>query len=254
MAGRYRIILHPSCPSSREVVLGLAERGLLDKVDLVVLDRPMPVGGVFPWSVPLIVDPSGEPLAMDPVDAVESAEILEGRWDRSVDDFEAFYWSIVYSAYASATLLVHGSPEPLLEESFLKPALRLPLRGLSVEEARERLRPRLGEILEGKKRDVIVRALAVAVARYYYWAGGRDPERLAGLGPEGVGAVLLAMASIGRSNLPWKPKPPEAAGELADFLARGARGLLRKIEREQEQVLGYEEYQEILSKAAGRRG
>jgi len=248
-----KVILHPTCPSSRELVRGLAARGLLERVELLVLDRPAPLGeGVFPWSVPLVVA-GGEPVAMDPVDAGEVEAIVEGG-DVSVgDEAEAFYWATVYSAYASATLLAHGGPGPLLAEpSFLKPALRLPARGAGVEEARSRLEASTVGLFEGRRLETLARALAIALARYYYWAGGRDPRVLEGLGEEGVGAWILAMASVGRAHIPWEPRRPLMAGYIAGFLSRGARGLLRKVEREHLEVMGDEEYLSILRREAKR--
>jgi len=247
VAPRVEVLLHPTCPSSRSLVRGLADRGLLDSVELVVLERPAPLGGgVFPWSVPLVVV-DGEPVAMDPVDAGEVEAIVEGGEVSVGDEVEAFYWATVYSAYASATILAHGGPEPLLAEpSFLKPALRLPARGVGVDEARARLEGAVGGLFEGRRLETLARALAIALARYYYWAGGRDPRVLEGLGEGGVGAWILAMASVGRAFLPWEPRAPLMAGYIAGFLARGARGLLRKVEREQAEVMGDEEYLSLI--------
>lgn len=246
----YLLLVHPSCPSSREVLLGLYEYGLLDRVKVVSTLKPAVYAGFFPWSVPLLVGPDGA-LAMDPLDPIEVLSIIEGSWSQGYHDpADQFLRSVIYSAYGSAIALVHGSFQPLMDESFLGPALRLSLLDpATASRFIEVVRSSAGR-LYGESWEVIARALAIAVVRMIYWAsGGRvSAEDLQGLGEDIVGAIILSMASVGRSHLPSKPSTVEASGFVASFIKRGARGLLRKVRREQELLWEDKDYVRLLKR------
>lgn len=253
MAGeeRFRLILHPTCPTSKSLVTFLREEGLLDEFDFIVLDKPTPLPeGVFPWAVPMVLDAAGDPVAMDPLTPGELASLLKGEPVEIGDEVEFFKKSILYSAYASALMLAHHSIEPLLQESFLYPALRLKPRRRRYEEVVEVLSSRAEEIYESVK-EVAARALSLAVVRFYYYSGVRGWEKIAGLSEEDVSSIILAMASVGRSHLPVKPVKPDMAGYIASFISRGARGLLRKIEREYRETLLDEDYQSLIKSLKG---
>ncbi len=242
---RHTLAIHPLCPTSRSLVKGLAREGLLDKLDLVVLDRPRPLGEAYPWSVPILLSPEGEPLAIDPLGPGEAAAIITGRpAGPGRSDEEQFAMSVLYSAYASSIALSHRSLEPLLDPSFLSPALRLPLRGEDPDSAARRLGPRLPALYEREK-ERIARALSVAITRLLWYAGASE-ESLQRLSEDRAGAIVIAMASVGRAFLPVVPGKPDMAGFIASFISRRARGLLAKVRREHENILGDTEYWGLL--------
>jgi len=243
---RITIALHPLCPSSHKLVLDLDKMNILDKVEIVILDKPRPLGKAFPWSVPLVISPEGEPLAMDPIEAEEIKTIIENGSLKLGDERKMFSSSILYSAYASSIALAHRSLEPLLGDSFLRPALRLDLRNRSPQEARQQLQSVINDIYMGE-RERIARSLSVSIVRYL-WYNGATLEDLKSVDTHTVGAVILGMASIGRSFLPVVPKRPDMAEFIAGFIKRRARGLLAKIEREYHEILGDNRYQELLGR------
>ena len=242
---RFRLAIHPLCPTSRSLVKGLASEGLLDRLDLEVLDRPRPLGEAYPWSVPLLLSPDGEPLAMDPLDPGEAAGIITGRpAGPGRSDEEQLVMSVLYSAYASSVVLAHGGLDPVLDPSFLSPALRLPLRGEAPGSAAGRLAPVLPGLYE-REQERIARALSIAIVRLL-WYSGAGEEDLKRLSAEQAGAIVLGMASVGRAFLPSVPGRPDMAGFIASFIGRRARGLLAKVRREHEDILGDSEYWRLL--------
>ena len=253
MAG-YTLLVHPLCKSSYSLLRGLDEKGLLGEFKVVVLDRPLTstIRG-FPWSVPMILDSKGTPLAMDPLGVEEAESILAG--DAVVeDDVEQFTRSILYSAYASATVLSHRSLEPLLDHSFLAPALRLPLRRVDYRAALDKLRRGLERLYEENK-EVIAKALSLSIVRFLYYSGVRDPDRLStAVNGDSVSAMIHSMASIGRVNTPLDPGRADMSDYIASFIARRAKGLLRKIAGEHEEITGDEDYWRLIERLRGWRG
>lgn len=249
MAGRYRLVVHPTCASSRSLLHGLRERGLLDRVELVVAYTPGAAGGLVVWSVPLLVSPSGEPLAMDPLGVEEAEVLLSGGVPGPRGGLEdEFLEAVLYSSYASALALVHGSLEPLARDpTFLAPALRAIPRRLDLEDASRRLASAAGR-LYSENWETIARAATLSYARTLYWVHGRDAleERLSKSTPDDVAEWLLASASMGRTGLPPRPGRPRAAEYIAGFARRRARGLARKIIREQEELARDPLFRELL--------
>jgi len=235
----YVLVVHSTCASSRTLLYGLRDRGLLDRLVLARADAPA-YRGVPLWSVPLLVSPRGEPLAMDPLGPEEVEAILEGSYRPGKGLEESLYEAVLYSSYATVLSLVHESLEPVVrEDSFLVPGLRLWARDTSIEEARRRLLSQAPR-LYGEWREVLARAASIAYARSLLWVVGpeRLEEELASSTRERVGAWLLAAASVGRAGLPVRPGLVWAAEYIAGFASRRARGLARKVVREQEEVLG----------------
>lgn len=246
----YLLLVHPSCPSSRAVLLGLYEHGLLDRVKVASTLKPAVYTGLFPWSVPLLAGPDGA-LAMDPLDPIEVVSIVEGSWSQGYHDpVDQFLRSVLYSAYGSAIALVHGSFQPLMDESFLGPALRLPLLDpAAASRFAEVVKSSAGK-LYSESWEAVARALAIAVVRMIYWAsrGNVSAEDLQELREDIVSAIILSMASVGRSHLPPKPSKVRASGFVASFIRRGARGLLRKVRQEQELLWEDKDYVRLLGR------
>ncbi|NOZ88959.1 MAG: hypothetical protein GXO15_03450 [Crenarchaeota archaeon] len=254
MAGRVVVYIHPTCATSYELVKALAGEGLLDAVELRDTSSPGPVLRGAVWSVPwILVD--GRPAATDPVSAEEAAEIIRGTWSRGVEDpVKAFMETVLHSAYAAALAYLHGSLRPVLDEALASAAVRAPLSGVEPRGVLEAVEAE-AERLYGEWEDPIMRALGISYVREAWWASGgtlsRDQLRAAAA-PEAVGAWLIAKASIGRAGLPPRPLPPrERVERLASFIQRAAAGLLNRVRREQEQILGDEEYWRLL---AGKTG
>lgn len=246
---RVRILIHPSCAASYEAVKKLAEEGLLDRVELASTAAPGEAMRLAAWSVPwVLVD--GAPAATDPVEPLEVVEIATGTWSRRVEDpVAAFMSAVLHSAYAAAVAYLHGSLEPVLDPALASAAARSPLSGVEPGSVLEAVRGDAAR-LYAEWEDRLMRALGISFAREAWWAsGGRlDREALLGLAsPEAVGAWLTAKASIGRTGLPANPVPSrERLERLASFIQRGAAGLVSRVRREQERILGNEEYWELL--------
>ncbi|OWJ54558.1 hypothetical protein Pdsh_05880 [Pyrodictium delaneyi] len=246
------LYIHPTCATSYEVVRHLASKGLLDGVKLVSTSQPgaSAVLREAVWSVPWLVV-EGVPVATDPVSPKEVESILlgEGPLERS-DPVQEFMEAVLHSAYAAAVSYLHGSIEPVIDTAFVSAATRAPLRGLDVEEISREIQSRAGE-LYAEWEDKLMRALGISFVRELWWAsrGELSKEKLRELAsPENVGLWLIAKASIGRNGLPDKPLPDqERLEKLAGFVQRGAAGLLSRIKREQEKILGDEEYWRLLA-------
>ena len=246
----YTLIVHPTCPTSRELVLHAERRGLWDRIRLVVLDSPgrWSLPGL-PWAVPALARPDGAIVAMDPLGPEELDAILEDRHPGPPEPVQGLVRSILYSAYASSIALSHHGIEPLLTPSFLVPAFRLALYTADPQREASRIAEKLraeADRIYGENRELIARAMAVSVVRHLYYAGARSPEELqAAASPSAVAAIILGMASIGRSFLPTPPRTPDMADWISSFIRRRARGLLNKIVREERETLT-PDYLEIL--------
>ncbi len=243
------VYVHPTCHASYEAVKTLAREGLLGSVELRGVVNPAEALGRRIWSVPwLLVD--GRPAATDPVDPGELVEAVRGVWQRRVvDPVEAFMATVLHSAYAAAVAYVHGSLKPVLDEALASAAVRAPLSGLAPRSVLEEVEANERRLYE-QWEDKLMRALGVSYVRELWWATGGDLDReavRAAATPATAGAWLLAKASIGRAGLPQDPRlRPGAAEALADFVRRGAAGLLNKVRREQEEILGDTAYWELL--------
>jgi len=255
MAGRVEIVIHPTCAASYEAVKALAAEGLLGEVVLHSAEDPRLVLRLGAWSVPwVLVD--GRPAATDPVDPGEVVEIASGAWQRRVEDpVEAFMATVLHSAYAAAVAYLHGSLEPVIDEALASAAARSPLSGLDPAEVAAMVRRDAAGLYQ-EWEDRLMRALGVSFARETWWglngSMGREELRQAA-SPASVAAWLIAKASIGRGGLPPRPLPPrERVEKLAGFIRRAAAGLASKVRREQEAILGDEEYWRLLRENLGR--
>ena len=246
---RVRMLIHPTCAASYEAVKRLHEEGLLDRVELASTAAPGEAMRLAAWSVPwVLVD--GEPAATDPVDPVEVVEIATGTWARRVEDpVAAFMSAVLHSAYAAAVAYLHGSLGPVLDPALASAAARSPLSGIDPGSVLEAVQGEAGRLYT-EWEDRLMRALGISYAREAWWASGGSLDRdgLRALAtPEAVGAWLVAKASIGRTGLPANPVPRrEAVERLATFIGRGAAGLVSRIRREQERILGDKEYWALL--------
>ena len=246
---RVVVYVHPTCAASYEAVKELARRGLLGRVELREATASAALReGV--WSVPwILVD--GRPVATDPVPAEEVAAIVEGSWSPrgGLDPLEAFAETVLHSAIAAAVAYLNRGLRQVIDEALVSAATRAPLRGLDPSSLAREIAARSQGLYE-RWEDAYMRALGISYVRELWWAtrGSLDRERLRELAtPENVGAWLLAKASIGRAGLPWRPLLEEERLErLAGFIRRGAAGLVSRIKREQERILGDEEYWRIL--------
>ena len=251
VAPRVAVYIHPTCATSYELVKRLASEGLLERVELRDTSSPSEALHQGVWSVPwILVD--GQPAATDPVEPGEALEIITGAWSRSIaNPAEAFMETVLHSAYAAAVAYLHGSLEPVLDEALASAAARSPLSGIDPSKLLGEIRSN-AEKLYREWEDKIMRALGISFVREAWWAssGSLDRETLRNMAtPEAVGLWLIGKASIGRTGLPPKPLPSrERLEKLASFIHRGAAGLLSRVKREQETILGDEEYWRILSR------
>jgi predicted thioredoxin/glutaredoxin len=253
---RIRVLVHPTCASSYEVVRHLAARELLDKVELIVADNPSIGLRHGAWSVPWVIV-GWEPAAADPVTPQEVEAMVRNEIvSLPGDPVEAFMKTVLYSAYASSVVTVWGSLDPVLDEDLASAAVRAPLTGISPNRVLADVRDRAGELYE-KWIGMIYRALGVSFVREMWWSTGGSitPEELSEAAtPAVVGAWLLAKASLGRVGLPSNPRGRvvEAAKAISGFVARNAKGLINKVKKEQEKILGDKEYWSIISKFTRR--
>jgi len=253
-----KVIVHPTCPSSRSLLLGLEERGLLGKVDVVVAVDPWRSTSIsrgIVWSVPWVIRDDGTPIAADPVSTDELEVIIQGGdMNISKDPMDAFVEAVLHSGYATVVSLLHESLEPVLDLGFVSAALRSPLTHEDPDAFIKSVRREL-DSLYSRIRGKLLRAAAIGFARDLYWALGRriDGETLGRAATSwNVATWMIAKASIGRIGLPSIPGKPRAAGEIADFLARTSNGLARRIRKEQEEIVSDERFNEILRALSDR--
>ncbi|MEB3862081.1 MAG: hypothetical protein GSR84_07675 [Desulfurococcales archaeon] len=241
---RIEILIHPTCATSYKVVKHLHSKGLLDRVELAPTSRPASAFKARVWSVPwIIVD--GIPAATDPVTPEEAESIVrEGRAEIPEDPEKAFMETVLHSAYAASVAVVHDSIAPVLDEDLASAALRTPLGGPDPGQLR------VDDNLYREWRNMLVRALAISLVREIWWTTRGHPPSIEGLGnlEALAGTWLLAKASIGRAGLPGDPSRGEAVGarELAEFLSKAYKSLVRRIEREQKTILGDREYWRLV--------
>lgn len=243
------LVIHPSCPVSRRVVLKLADEGLLDSVELLDARDPRTVFEYGVWSVPWLIV-NGVPTATDPVSEDEVVSLLRGGEVPVRSPLEAFSDALIHSSFASAVALVNDNPLLVVERGFVSAAVRAPATRIDVDRAVQVIMERLPGAWEEGLKDKVARALGVSFVRELYWArGGVTREELI----EAVkgGAVrlwLLGKASIGRGGLPWRPYRDIAtvAEPVERFVERGAVGLIRRVERELKELEGDSRYWKLL--------
>ena len=248
--GKPVLYIHPTCATSYRVVKHLASRGLLSRVELASTSEPWGALRAGAWSVPwLVVD--GVPAATDPVEPGELEAMLLGEWKppERVDPVEAVLEAVLHSAYASAVAVAHASLLPALDRGLASAALRAPLSGADVDAVLAELRG-AADSLWGVWSDKLVRALGISFVREMWWAsrGQLSREELRDTArPHVLGAWLLAKASVGRTGLPGRPLPdPQLLRSMSNFVSRAAAGLLNRVRREQEEILGDEGYWRLL--------
>ncbi len=245
------LVIHPSCPVSRRVVLKLADEKLLDSVELLDARDPRVVLGYGVWSVPwLVLD--GVPAATDPVSEDEVVALLRGGDVEPRDPVEAFSDTLIHSSFAAAVSLINDDPTLVVEHGFVSAALRAPATRADVDRAMQLIVERLPGEWGAGLRDKVARALGVSFVRELYWARGgatRD-EILEAVERGAVRLWLLGKASLGRGGLPWRPYRvvAEAAEPVERFVKRGVVGLLKKVEREVRELEGDARYWELLEK------
>ncbi len=250
MPGKPVIYVHKTCASSHGLYRSLASRGLLGSVDLRPAVAPVDDSGHLIWSVPwLLVD--GEPAGTDPLglEVVEAA-IRGERLEPPGDVGEAFMEAVLHSALAASIVLVNGSLRPVLDERFVSAALHSPLTGVDPSEAAREIAGREEDLLSGWL-GKLARAVAISFVREAWWASGGNltaaaVSKLVESG--GFKTWLLGKASVGRLGLPGDPRDlaenPRVA-EAEDFIVKAAPALVRRVAREQEEVLGDEEWMRL---------
>ncbi len=251
------IAVHPTCAVSYRIVKRLYMDGLLDGVRLLDARDPRVVLEYRVWSVPwvLVETPFGlVPGATDPVSEDEVAAMVEGGYEppRDLDVIEAFRDALVHSSFAGAVALVNDDPGLVASREFVAAAVRAGFRGDAwdaVERALQRLTAVMGELWK-ETRSMVERALGVSFVREYWWVrrgGVKREELIAAVEAGAVRAWLVGKASLGRGGLPWDPRViAERVEGVERFVVKGAVGLLRKVEREQTEILGDEEYWRLL--------
>jgi predicted thioredoxin/glutaredoxin len=224
------IFIHATCPSSARLLSELKGAGLAGKVKIIDTSLLGPSGVLRHnvWSVPwMVVD--GEPAAADPISLEEVKAALEGRKLVINEDYaDLFMNTVLHSSYASVQVVVHGSLEPVLDESLASAAVRSPLSGIDPDIV-------LSEVKENADKlyrewiDKLARVAGMAVARMLYWAkGSLTKEDLKSIDENIVAALLLSLASLGRAGIPVPVEPKETA-RVVGFLRRGAAGLAKRI-------------------------
>ncbi|QOR94678.1 hypothetical protein IMZ38_01710 [Thermosphaera chiliense] len=246
------LVVHPTCFSSYRLLKTLSEKGLLNRLRILVADKPGVGFEKKAWSVPWLLV-NGEPAAADPLEPWEVEAVLEGRGLQPPGDLaESFMTSVMHSSYASSLVVLWGSLEPVLDKGFAKAVYRAPLTHVDVDKALEKVREKAGELYD-EWVDKLRRTLAVAFTRELYWFSNRKltaDSLVQASRPEVIGAWLLAKASIGRVGLPPNPLGAGAvnAGEISSFISKGAKGILNKVENEAEALFNDKEYWLMISR------
>ena len=246
------LVVHPTCFSSYRLLKTLGEKGFLNRLRILVANKPSIGFEKKAWSVPWLLVNS-EPAAADPLEAWEVEAALEGRGLRPpADPAESFMTSVMHSSYASSLVVLWGSLEPVLDKGFAKAAYRAPLTGVDVDKALEEVRGRMRELYD-EWVDKLRRTLAVAFARELYWSSNRrltTDDLVSASRPEVIGAWLLAKASIGRVGLPPNPLGAGMANaeEISSFISKTGKGILNKVENEANTLFNDKEYWEIVNR------
>ncbi|AEM39804.1 hypothetical protein Pyrfu_1951 [Pyrolobus fumarii 1A] len=246
---RIVIVIHPTCASSYRLVKTLAKERLLDRVELVDATDPRTLLRYGAWSVPWVVV-NGVPAATDPVEPEEVAAMIRGEYKPETREArEAFRDAVIHSAFAASIAFLNDRLDLVVEPGFVSAALRAPYTHVDAERAAQEILANAKELWR-EIRDMVARALGVSFVRETWWSRGGNLTQDELLKLVDSGAVrlwLVAKASVGRSGLPWDPRVVnERATPIEGFVRRGATGLLRKVEREQKEILGDEEYWRIL--------
>lgn len=239
------VFFHPSCLSSKRLIMTLHREGLLTRVRFIDVSNVAGSGAMRfeVWSVPWLVY-DGRAAAMDPIKPEEMLGIIErGEADVPRHVETAFVRAVLHSSYASACVYLHGSLEPVLSESLASAAVRHPFGGPSPGEVLERVRRAGPDLLEDLMERSLI-TLGAAYLRAVFWTGDSDAR------PPDEGEVarwLLASVSIGRVGLPRRPIPdPGRVRRLAQHIRDDFSSLLERVSKEQEEVLGDEEYWSVL--------
>ncbi len=187
----------------------------------------------------------GDPM---PRELVEAA--LQGGEVPAGDPIESFMEAVIHSSLASSLALLYGSLEPVLDEDLAAAAVHAPLSGADPNAV-------LVEVAE-KSREIysewspkMARALAMGFVREAWWSAGGSltHESLARLVEAGgFRAWLIGKGSLGRVGLPSDPREIASRDEVRsaeDFILKTARVLVRRVEAEQKEILGDEEWMSL---------
>jgi len=250
VAGKPVLYVHKTCASSYSLYRELASRGLLGSVELRPHHSPADEEGRLIWSVPWLTV-NGEPAGTDPLplEVVEAA-VSGSRLAPPRDPAGKFMEAVLHSAIAASMVLVNETLKPVLDEAFASAALHSPLTGVDPREALAEVASREEELLSewmGK----LARAAAISFVREAWWAGGGAVSestltRLVESG--GFKTWLLGKASVGRLGLPSDPRVVAEnrwVAEAENFIVKAAPALIRKVAREQEEILGDQEWMSL---------
>ncbi|MEB3779501.1 MAG: hypothetical protein GSR85_04640 [Desulfurococcales archaeon] len=254
MAGsEFIMYIHPTCATSYSIIKYLYEKDLAGRLRIVNTSNTLNIPGFKIWSVPWITY-KGKPIATDPVDGEEVEVLINGGNIEVKDPIEAFMNTILHSVLASAISVLHASIEPVVDVDLINAATRGTLQSDDLVGIIEKIRL-ASDKLYSEWRDKLVRALAVSFVRDAWWGseGELDSEQLQSMASGNyISAWLIAKAGIGRVALPDNPLryDKEAVKIMSKFISSNARGLIRKIEREQEMILSDHEYWEVIKRAS----
>lgn len=254
---RTKLIIHPTCISSYNIVKTLAGRDLLGEINIIVAETPFDVVRYGVWSVPLLVVDE-KPVAADPLTPEEVEAVLNHREIPVRNPIEAFKDTVIHSGYLSSIVGLWGSIDPVLTREIVSIAVRAPLTKIDVDKALREISEKKNEVYR-ELLDVIHRTLAVGFTRELLWAsrGELTEETLfKTINPLVVKTWLIAKTSIGRIGLPGKPWEISTGIEelIVEFIEKGARGILNKVKREYETLKNDSEYWEILERIRVRSG
>ncbi|MEM1619997.1 MAG: hypothetical protein QXU52_04530 [Fervidicoccaceae archaeon] len=249
------LVVHPTCKSSRVLLLEAERAGLLEKIEVRVALRAEDFISSRALSVPWLLL-RGEPAAADPMGLEELSAAVSGEpLSLERDPLEALIETVAHSSFISAQVVLRGSLEPAINSDLVAAAVRAPLTGISPVEVLEELSRRERALYE-EHLEKLTRALAVSFVRETWWAsdGSLTSEALRRIAdPLVVGAWLIGKAGIGRVGLPSLPRPPKRELEMIiEFIERNASGLISRVEREQLETLGDEHYRDLLNSLMAR--
>ena len=243
------LVIHPSCPVSRRVVLRLADEGLLENIELLDARDPRIVFEYGVWSVPWLMI-NGIPAATDPLQEDEIVAILRGGEVPAREPLDAFSDALIHSSLAAAIALINDNPLLVVDRGLVSAALRAPVTHADVDRAMQVVIDRLPHVWKEGLKDKVARALGVSFVRELYWArGGITREELIEAVKAGAVRIwLLGKASIGRGGLPWRPYRDimVVAEPIERFVVRGAIGLIKRVEKELKELEEDSRYWKLL--------
>ena len=236
---KYTLYVHRTCKSSHKLLGYLREKGLLDKIAIVQVEKLDEALAKMLYSVPAL-EFRGEIIAIDPLepefvealilgDREKVTEYIPKNRDEAIERAKK---TIMYSGYLSLLVLLYGDTRIVWSREFLKRALRSriePSNELFVDDLLD------NPVQEKEIHDALLRVALMNYLRSIVWVlDGKisDADLTRYNDSIIIASWMMTYVSIGRTLLPYPGKKEQvmrAAEELSELLSRWGKPYLRRI-------------------------